>query len=132
MKNLPAEKQLTEDQLDTVRKLAAHGCKPALIRRVLGNIPPAEWRRLCQPVEEEDSPLSIALETGKAHLAHEVTSFMLARMRDGDINAARWLGERICRFEDPDKKDDAPRVMVVVNAPLSEAEYREVTHHAAD
>lgn len=132
MTNLPV-KGLTEKQLDTVRKLTAHGCKEPLIRSTLGEIPSSLWRSFKAPTYDGDpSPLSLALETGHADLAHEVVSFMIGRMREGDVTAARWLGERVCRFADPDKRDDAPRVMVVVNAPLSEVEYREVLCDAED
>lgn len=132
-KDLPASIDLTKDQLGQARKMAAAGCKEPLIRSALGGIPSTRWRALKAPTDDGDpSPLALALETGHADLAHEVVSFMIGRMRDGDVSAARWLGERVCRFEDPDKKDDAPRVMVVVNAAMSEVEYREVSAHAAD
>ncbi|MFH2050923.1 MAG: hypothetical protein ABIK96_00465 [bacterium] len=132
MTTLPV-KGLTEKQLDTVRKLTAHGCKEPLIRATLGDVPMSTWRTLKAPTDDGDpSPLTLALETGHADLAHEVVAFMIGKMRDGDVSAARWLGERVCRFEDPDKRDDAPRVLVVVNAPLSEGEYHKVVNGAED
>lgn len=135
-KNLPAAPELTEDQLEIVRKMAAAGCRPELIRQALapgrGGLPPKAWRALRTPSKTgEPSPLALALEAGKADLAHEVVSFFLAKMREGDANAARWLGERVCKFKD-EEADRTPKLAIIINAPMSPAEFMEVQAHDAD
>lgn len=128
--NLPAVPELTDDQLALVRRMSAQGCKPELIRQALvagkGALPPSAWAKLRAPLSTGDpSPLAIALEAGKADLAHEVVSFFLGKMREGSSDAARWLGDRVCKFKDEDA-DRAPKIMIQINAPMTEAEYREV------
>lgn len=131
-KDLPASSELTKDQLELARKMAAAGCKPELIRQALGGIPPSEWKRLRAPSKTGDpSDLALALETGKADLAHEVVSFFLAKMRKGDIGAARWLGERVCKFRD-EEEDRTPKIAIVINSPMSPAEFMEVQANVAD
>ena len=121
-------KPLTDKQLETASRLAASGCRPALIRTAIGGptpIPPGAWRALLAPDKNtgDPSPLAVALETGAADLAQEVVAFFLSKMRDGDSNAARWLGERVCKFKD-EEQETAPRIQINIVAPMSETEYR--------
>jgi len=85
MTNVPAAIELSQKQLDLARNMARAGCKAALIRCALGGrvpIPPKVWKELHAPTPDGDpSPLSLAIETGQADLAHEIVSFMLGKMR---------------------------------------------------
>ena len=123
-----ATKGLPADALNVVRELAAEGCREHAIRRTLG-LSPAQWNALKKDdAEGELSPLALALEEGRAEGAGEIVAFMKAKMRnEGDIRAAEWLADRIYKINKGDgNNEDAPRVLIQINAALSPEEYSRV------
>lgn len=141
---MPANNQLTKNptggalalpdleprQLDLVRMLAAEGNREHTIRRALG-LSPGQWKRLKEDTEDgELSPLALALEEGRAEGAGEIVAFMKAKMKnEGDIRAAEWLADRIYKINKGDgNNEDAPRVLIQINAALSPEEYSRVIH----
>jgi len=123
--NLPA---LDDRNLDVARELAQEGCREHTIRRALG-LTPAQWRVLKEDTEEgELSPLALALEEGRAEGAGEIVSFMKDKMKnEGSERAAEWLADRIYKINKGDgNSDDAPRVLIQINAALSPDDYARV------
>lgn len=121
----PALPPLSRHQLDVARELAQEGNREHTIRRALG-LSPIEWKRLKQDSEDgELSPLALALEEGCAEGAGEIVAFMKNKMKtEGDIRAAEWLAERIYRINRGDgNHEDAPRVLIQINAALSPDDY---------
>ena len=115
-------------QLDVVRMLAQEGNREHTIRRALG-LTPAQWKRLKEDTEDgELSPLALALEEGRAEGAGEIVAFMKDKMKnEGDIRAAEWLADRIYKINKGDgNNEDAPRVLIQINAALSPEEYSRV------
>jgi hypothetical protein len=115
-------------QLDLVRMLAAEGNREHTIRRALG-LSPSQWKRLKEDTEDgELSPLALALEEGRAEGAGEIIGFMKDKMKnEGDIRAAEWLADRIYKINKGDgNNEDAPRVLIQINAALSPEEYSRV------
>jgi hypothetical protein len=114
--------------LDLVRLLAAEGNREHTIRRAL-ELSPAQWKRLKEDTDDgELSPLSLALEEGRAEGAGEIVAFMKTKMKDeGDIRAAEWLADRIYKINKGDgNNDDTPRVLIQINAALSPEDYSRV------
>mgnify|MGYP001342200805 CR=1 FL=1 len=112
-------------QLDLVRDLAQEGCREHVIRRALG-LSPGQWKRLKEDTEDgELSPLALALEEGRAEGAGEIVAFMKDKMKnEGDIRAAEWLADRIYKINKGDgNNEDAPRVLIQINAALSPEDY---------
>lgn len=125
---VPAAVDLSPHQLDIVRELAQEGNREHTIRRALG-LTPAQWRRFKEDSEEGDlSPLALALEEGRAEGAGEIVAFMKNKMQtEGDIRAAEWLADRIYKINKGDgNSDDAPRVLIQINAALSPEDYGRV------
>ncbi|WP_296029652.1 hypothetical protein [uncultured Alcanivorax sp.] len=121
----PAVVHLSPQKLDIARELAQEGNREHTIRRALG-LTPAQWRRLKEDSEEGDlSPLALALEEGRAEGAGEIVAFMKNKMQaEGDIRAAEWLADRIYKINKGDGNgDDAPRVLIQINAALSPEDY---------
>lgn len=124
---LPA---LSCQNLDAVRLLAQEGNREHTIRRALG-LTPSQWKNLKEDSEDgELSPLSLALEEGRAEGAGEIVAFMKEKMKiEGDIRAAEWLADRIYKINKGDgNNDDAPRVLIQINAALSPEEYGRIVH----
>ncbi|MGX2039246.1 hypothetical protein ACWJKU_03815 [Methylocaldum sp. MU1018] len=134
-----SDKQLTKKQtggalalpdleprhLELVRMLAAEGNREHTIRRAL-SLTPSQWKRLKEDSEEgELSPLALALEEGRAEGAGEIVAFMKDKMKnEGDIRAAEWLADRIYKINKGDgNNEDAPRVLIQINAALSPEDY---------
>ncbi|UTV81828.1 hypothetical protein MQE22_04155 [Acidithiobacillus sp. YTS05] len=117
-------KGLPEDSLNVVREMAAEGCREPAIRRALGLTYP-QWRALKKDTADGDlSPLAQALEEGRAEGAGEVIAFMRAKMLEGDTRAAEWLGDRLYKIGREDgSQEDAPRVLIQINAALSPDDY---------
>lgn len=115
--------------LDLVRILAAEGNREHTIRRAL-ELSPSQWKRLKEAEGEEGelSPLALALEEGRAEGAGEIVAFMKDKMKnEGDIRAAEWLADRIYKINKGDgNNEDAPRVLIQINAALSPEEYSRV------
>lgn len=129
--SLPA---LPATALDIARELAIEGVREHTIRRALG-LSPSEWKRLKEDTEEgELSPLALALEEGRADGAGEIVAFMKDKMKsEGDFRAAEWLADRIYKINKGDGgNDDAPRVLIQINAALSPDEYAKVIHVERD
>ncbi|WP_127477529.1 hypothetical protein [Sulfurivermis fontis] len=141
---MPANNQLTKNptggalalpdleprHLELVRMLAQEGNREHTIRRALG-LTPAQWKRLKEDTEDgELSPLALALEEGRAEGAGEIVAFMKDKMKnEGDIRAAEWLADRIYKINKGDgNNEDAPRVLIQINAALSPEEYSRVIH----
>lgn len=123
--NLPA---LDERHLDVARELAQEGCREHTVRRALG-LTPQHWRALKEDTEEgELSPLALALEEGRASGAGEIVSFFKDKMKnEGSERAAEWLADRIYKINKGDgNSDDAPRVLIQINAALSPEDYTKV------
>lgn len=122
---LPA---LPSEALDIARELATEGVREHTIRRTLG-LTPAQWRKLQEDTEDGQlSPLALALEEGRADGAGEIVAFMKHKMQgEGDIRAAEWLADRIFKINKGDGNgDDAPRVLIQINAALSPEDYGRV------
>lgn len=121
----PALPCLSPHQLEVARELAQEGNREHTIRRALG-LTPAQWKRLKEDSEEgELSPLALALEEGRAEGAGEIVAFMKDKMKnEGDIRAAEWLADRIYKINKGDgNNEDAPRVLIQINAALSPEDY---------
>ena len=119
--NLPA---LTDQQLDTVRELAAEGNREHVIRRTLG-LTPSQWRRLKDdPTEGDLSPLTLALEEGRAEGATNLIAFFKTRMAGGDPDAAKWLAANVFKIgkEDGNGEGNQPRVTIILNAAMASVE----------
>lgn len=122
---LPA---LPSEALDIARELATEGVREHTIRRTLGITPP-QWKKLKEDSEEgELSPLALALEEGRAEGAGEIVAFMKRKMLDeGSERAAEWLADRVFKINKGDGNgDDAPRVLIQINAALSPDDYGRV------
>jgi len=116
---------LSPHQLDIARELAQEGNREHTIRRAL-SLTPAQWKQLKEDTEEgELSPLALALEEGRAEGAGEIVAFMKDKMKaEGDIRAAEWLADRIYKINKGDgNNEDAPRVLIQINAALSPEDY---------
>lgn len=121
----PALLCLSPHKLEIARELAQEGNREHTIRRALG-LTPAQWKRLKEDTEEgELSPLSLALEEGRAEGAGEIVAFMKDKMKnEGDIRAAEWLADRIYKINKGDgNNEEAPRVLIQINAALSPEDY---------
>lgn len=117
---------LPPDRLDLVRELAAEGVREHALRRTLG-LSPMQWNALKKETPEgEPSPLSLAIEEGRAEGAGEVIAVMRARMKEGDVRAAEWLGDKLYKIGREDGPADGARVSIVINAALSPEEYGRV------
>ena len=137
---MPANNQLTKNptggalalpdleprHLELVRMLAAEGNREHTIRRAL-SLTPSQWKRLKEADGEDGdlSPLQLALEEGRADGAGEIVAFMKDKMKnEGDIRAAEWLADRIYKINKGDgNNEDAPRVLIQINAALSPEDY---------
>jgi len=120
---LPA---LTTQNLDAVRILAREGTREHTIRRVLG-LTPKTWKALkADDNDGELSPLTLALEEGRADGAGDVIAFMKTRMAEGSERAAEFLADRIYKLDKGDGNAEVPRVAIYINAALSPAEYAQV------
>lgn len=119
--------ELTMQALDTVRMLAQEGCREHTIRRALG-LTPSQWKSLKDDAPDDDSlsPLSLALEEGRAEGAGDVIAFMKVRMKDGSERAAEFLADRVFQLNRGDGNAEVPRVSIFINAALSPAEYAQV------
>lgn len=125
-----APPNLTSAQLDIVRELAQEGNREHTIRRALG-LSPTEWKKHKEAQETgEISPLTLALEEGRAEGAGEIVAFMKNKMKlEGDIRAAEWLADRIYKINKGDgNSEEAPRVLIQINAALSPEDYGKVIH----
>lgn len=121
---------LTSAQLDIVRELAQEGNREHTIRRAL-RLSPTEWKKHKEAQETgEISPLALALEEGRAEGAGEIVAFMKNKMKlEGDIRAAEWLANRIYKINKGDgNSEDAPRVLIQINAALTPEDYGKVIH----
>ncbi|MBL8308016.1 MAG: hypothetical protein JNM33_15095 [Rubrivivax sp.] len=120
----PAVPPLTDQQLEVVRALATEGTTLPTIRRALG-LHPKAWATLMQDAPDGSlSPLNLALQDGRAAGVDSLVSFFKSRMRDGDVRAAEWLGDRVFRVGKEDGAAEQPRVSIVINAAMSPDEYR--------
>lgn len=121
---------LTEQNLESVRILAREGTREHTIRRVLG-LSPKDWKVLRQDDGGgELSPLSLALEEGRADGAGDVIRYMKQKMIDGSERAAEFLADRVFQLNRGDgNSSDAPRVAIVINAALSPTEYAQLVAH---
>jgi hypothetical protein len=127
---LPAVVTLNKQQLNTARLLATEGSREHTIRRALG-LSPKDWKTLKEDDEDgELSPLALALEEGRAEGAGDVIAFMKNKMKDeGDIRAAEWLADRVYKINKGDgNSDEAPRVLIQINAALSPEDYARMIH----
>jgi hypothetical protein len=121
---------LNKQQLNTARLLATEGSREHTIRRALG-LSPKDWKTLKEDDEDgELSPLALALEEGRAEGAGDVIAFMKNKMKDeGDIRAAEWLADRVYKINKGDgNSDEAPRVLIQINAALSPEDYARMIH----
>lgn len=126
----PAVVALSPEQLKAVRDLAAEGSREHTIRRALG-LSPKEWKMLKEDDEDgELSPLALALEEGRAEGAGDIIAFMKNKMKsEGDIRAAEWLADRVYKINKGDgNSDEAPRVLIQINAALSPEDYARMIH----
>ena len=114
---------LNQQQLEAVRLLATEGAREHTIRRALG-FTPSQWKALKADASDgELSPLGLALEEGRAAGIDDLVAFFKARMRDGDIRAAEWIGDRLYKIGREDGNGDQPRVLININAALSPEDY---------
>lgn len=120
-------------QLDLVRMLAAEGNREHTIRRAL-ELSPSQWKRLKEDGEAgELSPLTLALEEGRAEGAGEIVAFMKDKMKNGrSERAAEWLATNIFQINKGDGNADQPRVQIFINAALSPEDYGRVIHVRQD
>ncbi len=117
--NLPTTK------VDLLRKLAAQGVDAQTLRKV-ADMTPAAWRKAT--AEDEPgvlSPISTAIAEGRATMVDDCMKVMYGAAMEGDTVAARYIIERFS------PKDHVPagkgtNVMIVLNAPMSEEDYRRV------
>ena len=114
---------LSHKQLDVVRLLASEGTREHTIRRAL-DLDMPQWKALKEEGAEGPSPLALALEEGRAAGIDSVVAFMRARMREGDIRAAEWIGDRLYKVGREDGNGEQPRVLIQINAALTPDEYR--------
>lgn len=115
---------LTPDQLDAVRALATEGTREHTIRRAL-RIEPKAWAKLKEDATDgELSPLALALEEGRAAGIDDLVAFFKLKMREGDVRAAEWLGDKLYKVGKEDGNADQPRVLIQINAALSPEDYR--------
>jgi hypothetical protein len=113
---------LSAQQLDAVRALATEGTREHTIRRALA-LSPAHWKALKADTAEGDlSPLGLALEEGRAAGIDDLVSFFKLRMRDGDVRAAEWLGDKLYKIGREDGNAEQPRVQIILNAPAASVE----------
>ena len=113
---------LSPKQLDVVRLLASEGTREHTIRRALG-LDPSQWKVLKEETNDGPSPLGLALEEGRAAGIDDLVAFFRARMREGDIRAAEWIGDRLYKIGREDGNGEQPRVLININAALSPEEY---------
>ena len=117
---------LTTTALETARVLAREGVREPVIRATLG-LTPRQWKAT---LADESTGLAAALDVGTAEGAAEVVQFMLARMRDGSMRAAEWLGSHVFKLRPMQPSEDigasVPRVIVNIGTPMSPEEYRRV------
>ncbi len=120
-------------QLDLVRMLAAEGNREHTIRRAL-ELSPSQWKRLKEDGEAgELSPLTLALEEGRAEGAGEIVAFMKDKMKnERSERAAEWLATNIFQINKGDGNGEAPRVLIQINAALSPEDYGRVIHVRQD
>lgn len=120
-------------QLDLVRMLAAEGNREHTIRRAL-ELSPSQWKRLKEDGEAgELSPLTLALEEGRAEGAGEIVAFMKDKMKnERSERAAEWLATNIFQINKGDGNGEAPRVLIQINAALSPENYGRVIHVRQD
>ena len=117
---------LVAQNLDAVRILAREGTREHTIRRVLG-LTPKQWKALKADDDDgELSPLTLALEEGRADGAGDVIAFMKTRMADGSERAAEFLADRVFQLNRGDGNAEVPRVAIVIQAALSPAEYAQL------
>ncbi len=115
---------LSLQQLNAVRTLATEGVREHTMRRALG-LTPSQWKALKQDASDgELSPLGLALEEGRAAGIDDLVAFFKARMREGDIRAAEWIGDRLYKVGREDGNGEQPRVQININAALSPEDYR--------
>ena len=114
---------LSHQQLETVRLLATEGVREHTMRRALA-LTPAQWKALKADASDgELSPLGLALEEGRAAGIDDLVAFFKARMREGEIRAAEWIGDRLYKIGREDGNGDQPRVLININAALSPEDY---------
>jgi hypothetical protein len=119
----PALPTLTAQHLEVVRALATEGTREHTIRRALG-LAPSDWKALKDDTGDEDlSPLGLALEEGRAAGIDDLVAFFKLKMREGDVRAAEWIGDRLYKIGKEDGNADQPRVLIQINAALSPEEY---------
>jgi hypothetical protein len=121
---------LTPEQLATVRLLAREGNREIVMRQVLG-LAAREWREL---KADPESGLGDALELGRAEGAGLVITFMRARMEEGSMEAAKWLGEHVYKITKPAPEDASvsrTTNILMLPAPMSEAEFRSIIDGSA-
>jgi len=111
-------------QLDLVRILATEGNREHTIRRAL-ELSPSQWKRLKEDGEGgELSPLTLALEEGRAEGAGEIVAFMKDKMKnERSERAAEWLAANIFQINKGDGNGEAPRVQIFINAALTPEDY---------
>lgn len=119
----PALPVLTRQQLDVVRALATEGTREHTIRRALG-LDPSQWKRLKAQTTDEDGPgpLALALEEGRAAGIDDLVAFFKLKMREGDIRAAEWIGDKLYKIGKEDGNAEQPRVQIILNAPMASVE----------
>lgn len=114
---------LTPQHLDAVRALATEGTREHTIRRALG-LTPSQWKALKDDTgDDELSSLGLALEEGRAAGIDDLVAFFKLKMREGDVRAAEWIGDRLYKIGKEDGNADQARVLIQINAALSPEEY---------
>ena len=115
---------LSAPQLEAVRLLATEGTREHTIRRTLG-LSPAAWKSLRSDLPDGDlSPLGLALEEGRAAAIDDLVAFFKGKMREGDVRAAEWIGDKLYKIGKEDGNGEQPRVLIQINAAMSPDDYR--------